>query len=128
MVSQLTKLLCCLTSDLRWLAFSACCKFLRPTLHSTSWYLCDRCVGPVFHPDQSPILLNTGSGDAKFKKVYKVRFKLPISISVSPVPSLDDGTFHKHNLVGAGETIRQSIAWLVGSDPARWPQGFPSDY
>ena len=30
---------------------------------------------------------------------------LPISISVSPVHSLDDGTCHKHKLVGAGETI-----------------------
>ena len=64
-------------------------------------------LGPVFHPAQSPTLL--GSGDAKFK-VYKVRFKLPFSISVSPVHSLDDGTCHKHNLVGAGETIRRCIA------------------
>ena len=30
---------------------------------------------------------------------------LPISVSVSPVHGLDDGTCHKHNLVGAGETI-----------------------
>ena len=30
---------------------------------------------------------------------------LPISISLSPVHSLDDGTCHKHSLVGAGETI-----------------------
>ena len=36
-----------------------CCNFLPPTLHSTSWYLCDRCVGPAFHPGQSPTLLNT---------------------------------------------------------------------
>ena len=58
---------------------------------------------------------------------------LPISISVSPVHSLDDGTCHKDNLVGAGETIRWCIAWplgslLVGSGPACRPQGFPSDY
>ena len=54
-----------------------------------------------------------GSGDAKFK-VYKVRFKWPIFMSVSPVHSLDDGACHKHNLVGAGETIRRSIAWPLG--------------
>ena len=58
---------------------------------------------------------------------------LPISISVSPVHSLDDGTCHKHNLVGAGETIRWCIAWpsgslLVGSGAACLPQGFPSDH
>ena len=51
-----------------------------------------------------------GSGDAKFK-VYKVRFKWPIFISVSPVHSLDDGACHEHNLVGAGETIQRCIAW-----------------
>ena len=33
-------------------------KNLPPTLHSTSWYWCDRCVGPVFHPGQSPTSLN----------------------------------------------------------------------
>ena len=54
-------------------------------------------------------------------------------MSVSPVHSLDDGTCHKHNLVGAGETIRWCIAWplgslLVGSGPACRPQGFPSGY
>ena len=54
-----------------------------------------------------------GSGDAKFK-VYKVRVKLPVCISVSPVHSLDYGACHKHNLVGAGETIRQCIAWPFG--------------
>ena len=58
---------------------------------------------------------------------------LPICISVSPVHSLDDGACHKHNLVGAGETIRRCMAWLSGSllvgfGPARRPQGFPSDY
>ena len=35
-------------------------------------------LGPVFHLGQSPTLQILGSGDAKFK-VYKVRFKLPIS-------------------------------------------------
>ena len=54
-----------------------------------------------------------GSGDAKFK-VYEVRFKWPTFISVSPVHSLDDGACHKHNLVGAGETIRRCIAWPLG--------------
>ena len=90
-------------------------------------------------------LVGAGISDAEFK-VYKVRFKWPISISVSPVQSLDDGACHKHNLVGGGETIRQCIAWplgqpacgigpsgslLVGSAPrfpACRPQGFPSDY
>ena len=38
-------------------------------------------------------------------KVYKVRFKLPVCISVSPVQSLDDGACHKRNLVEAGETM-----------------------
>ena len=66
-------------------------------------------------------------------KVYKVGFKLPVSISVSPVHSLDDGACHERNLVGAGEIIRQCIAWpsgslLVGSGPVRRPQGFPSYY
>ena len=61
-------------------------------------------------------------------KVYKVRFKLPVCISVSPVHGLDDGVCHKCNLVGAGETIRRCIAWpsgslLVGSGPVRRPQG-----
>ena len=71
-----------------------------------------------------------GSGDARFK-VYKVRFKWLIFISVSPVHSLDDGACHKHNLVGAGETIRRCIAWplgFVGSGPACRPPGFLSDY
>ena len=53
------------------------------------------------------------SGDAKFK-VYKVRFKWPIFISVLPVHSLDYGACHKHNLVGAGETIQQCITWPLG--------------
>ena len=72
--------------------------------------------------------------------MYKVRFKLPLCISVLPAHSLDDGTCHKRNLVEAGwfdlwagETIRQCIVWplgslLVGSGPVHWPQGFPSDY
>ena len=88
---------------------SACSNFLPPSLHSTSWYLCDRCVELVFHRGQSLTLQNTRSGDVKFK-VYEVRFMWPISISVLPVHSLDDGACHKHNLVGAGETIRRCIA------------------
>ena len=67
-------------------------------------------------------------------KIYKVRFKLPVCISVSPVHSLDDGACHKRNLVEAGwsdqlagETIRQG-SLLVGPGPMRRPQGFPSDY
>ena len=38
-------------------------------------------------------------------KIYKVRFEMPVCISVSPVHSLDDGACHKRNLVEAGETI-----------------------
>ena len=52
-----------------------------------------------------------GSDDAKFK-VYEVRFKWPIFISVSQIHSLDDGACHKHNLVGAGETfLRAACLW-----------------
>ena len=73
-----------------------------------------------------------GSGDAKFK-VYKVRFKWPIFISVSPVHSLDDGACHKHNLVGParlfdGASSGPSGSLLVGSGPACRLQGFSSDY
>ena len=73
-----------------------------------------------------------GSGDAKFK-VYKVGFKWPIFISVSPAHSLDDGACHKHNLVGGarlldGASPGPSGSLLVGSGPACRPQGFPSDY
>ena len=67
-----------------------------------------------------------------FKK-YKVRFKLPVCISVSPVHSLDDGACHKRNLVEAGETFRRCITWPSGSQfacsgPVRRPQGFSSGY
>ena len=47
-------------------------------------------------------------------KYIKSGFKWPISISVSPVHSLDDGACHKHSLVGAGETIRRCITWPLG--------------
>ena len=72
-------------------------------------------------------------GQAMQSLVYKVRFKWPIFISVSPVHSLDDGACHKHNLVGAGETIRRCIAWplrqlVCGIRSTCRPQGFPSDY
>ena len=40
---------------------------------------------------------------------------LLVCISVSPVHSLDNGACHKRNLVEAGETFRQCIAWLSGS-------------
>ena len=50
-------------------------------------------------------------------KIYKVRFKLPVCISVLPVHSLNDGACHNRNLVEAGwsdlwaeETIRRCIA------------------
>ena len=66
-------------------------------------------------------------------KIYKIRFKLPVCKSVSPVHSLDDGAGHKRSLVEAGETVRWCIAWpsgslLVGSSPVHQPQGFLSDY
>ena len=44
-------------------------------------------LGPAFHPVNHRPYYILGSGDAKFK-VYKVRFKLPVCISVSPVHSL----------------------------------------
>ena len=67
-----------------------------------------------------------------YTKRSKVRLKLPVCISVSPVHTLDDGACHERSLVEAGETIRQCIDWpshslLVGSGPMRRPQGFPSD-
>ena len=127
-VSQLRKLLCCLTSDLFCLQFIRC-KLLPPTLHSTSWYWCE-CIEPVFHLGQSLTLLNSRVRRCKILKYIKVRFKLPVCISVLPVHSLDDGACHKRNLEEAGETIRWCIAGslLVGSGPFRRPQGFPSDY
>ena len=58
-------------------------------------------------------------------KIYKVRFKLPVCISLSPVHGLDDGACRKRSLVEAGwsdlwagETIRRCIAWPSGNWPA----------
>ena len=71
-------------------------------------------------------------------KIYWVRFKLPVCISVAyqfgqrslPKIQVDRGW-----LVWsvAGETIQWCIAWpsgslLVGSSPVRLPWSFPSDY
>ena len=100
--SQLTKLLCCLTSDLFCLQYQ-CCTLLPPTLHSTSWYWCDMCIGPVFHLNQSPTFLNSLVRRCEtLKYINKVRFKFPVCISVSPVYSLNDGACHKCTLVEAG--------------------------
>ena len=38
-------------------------------------------------------------------KVYKVRFEMPVCISVLPVHSLDDEACHKCSLVEAGDII-----------------------
>ena len=50
---------------------SVCCKLLPPTLHSTSWYLCDRCIGPVFHLGQSLTLLITRVRQCEILKYIK---------------------------------------------------------
>ena len=48
-----------------------CCNLLPPTLQSTSWYLCDRYIGPVFHPGQSLTLLNTRVRQCEILKYIK---------------------------------------------------------
>ena len=70
MVSQLTKLLCCLTSDLFCLQ-KLHCKLLPPILHSTSWYWCDRCIGLVFDLGQSPTLPNSWVRQCEILKYIK---------------------------------------------------------
>ena len=133
--SQQTKPPSCLTSDFFYSQYQ-CCKLLPPTLQSTNQYWCDRCVRLVFHPGRSPTLLNSQFRRCEILKYIKSGLSCPICISVSPVHSLDDGAFHKPNLVGAdwsdlwaGQTIRWCIAWplgslFVGSCPMRPPPRF----
>ena len=90
-------------------------------------------LGPIFHPGQSPTLLNGRVRRCEILKnmksglsclfVYQFRQSIVWTMELAI----------KRNLVGAGETIRRCIAWpssslLVGSDPVRRPHGFPSDY
>ena len=130
MVSQLTKLRCCLTSDL-FCSQKLSCKLFPLTLHSTSWYWCDRCIGPVFHPGQSPTLQNSRVRRCKILKyrksglscLFAYQFRQSIVWTMELVI----------NAIWAGENIRWCIArpsgsLLVGSGPVRRPQGFPSDY
>ena len=62
--------------------------------------------------------------------MYKVKFELPVCISVSPVHSLDTWNLpYKRNLVEAGEIISWRTAWpsdslLVSSSSVRRPQSF----